>query len=137
MKRILVGLLAGVIVCMAGSPSLWAQATAQISGTAKDQSGAVLPGVEIKVTQAETGIARDAVTNETGTYVLPNLPIGPYKLEATLPGVDLPLYTMVTFTRIPYAEAQSRARLQDRIVYGGLAVIALAILFLIFRFVIL
>jgi hypothetical protein len=86
MRRILVGMIAGVIVCMAGSPSLWAQATAQISGTAKDQSGAVLPGVEIKVTQAETGIARDAVTNETGTYVLPNLPIGPYKLEATLPG---------------------------------------------------
>src|SRR5436309_11264837 len=86
MRRILVGMLAGVIVCMAGSPSLWAQATAQISGTAKDQSGAVLPGVEIHVTQAETGIARDAITNETGSYVLTNLPIGPYRLEASLPG---------------------------------------------------
>src|SRR5437762_14157405 len=86
MRRILVGMLAGVIVCMAGSPNLWAQATAQISGTAKDQSGAVLPGVEIKVTQTETGISRDAVTNETGSYVLPNLAIGPYRLEASLPG---------------------------------------------------
>src|SRR5438067_533333 len=86
MRRILVGMLAGVIVCMAGSPSLWAQATAQISGTAKDQSGAVLPGVEIKVIQTETGITRDTITNETGSYVLPNLPIGPYRLEAALPG---------------------------------------------------
>src|SRR2546428_1278202 len=86
MKRMLVGMLVGVIVCMAGCLDVWAQATAQISGTAKDQSGAVLPGVEIKVTQTETGIARDAVTNETGTYVLPNLPIGPYRLEAALPG---------------------------------------------------
>ena len=41
-------------------------------------------------------------------------------LEAALPGTYLPLYTMVTFTRIPYAEAARRARLQDRIVYGSL-----------------
>jgi hypothetical protein len=74
-----------ISVC-AGSNSLWGQATAQISGTARDQSGAVLPGVEIKVTQTETGVSRDTVTNETGSYVLPNLPIGPYKLEASLPG---------------------------------------------------
>jgi kynurenine 3-monooxygenase len=41
-------------------------------------------------------------------------------LEAALPGVYLPLYTMVTFTRIPYATAAKRARLQDGIVYGSL-----------------
>ena len=75
-----------VISLFAATGNLWAQATAQISGTAKDQSGAVLPGVEIRATQTETGIARTAVTNETGSYVLPNLPIGPYKLEASLPG---------------------------------------------------
>src|SRR5947209_2991391 len=78
--------LALVILLFASTGNLWAQATAQISGTAKDQSGAVLPGVEIRATQAETGVARTAVTNETGSYVLPNLPIGPYKLEASLPG---------------------------------------------------
>src|SRR5437667_2462551 len=42
-------------------------------------------------------------------------------LEGLLPGVYLPLYTMVTFTRMPYATAARRARLQDRIVYGSLA----------------
>jgi kynurenine 3-monooxygenase len=41
-------------------------------------------------------------------------------LEALLPGIYLPLYTMVTFTRIPYAEAARRAQRQDRIVYGTL-----------------
>src|ERR1700731_2400675 len=41
-------------------------------------------------------------------------------LEAALPGIYLPLYTMVTFTRIPYAQAARRARLQDRIVYASL-----------------
>jgi hypothetical protein len=35
---------------------------------------------------------------------------------------------MVTFTRIPYAEAARRARFQDRIVYGGLAALSLALL---------
>ena len=45
-------------------------------------------------------------------------------LEALLPGIYLPLYTMVTFTRIPYAKAARRARIQDRIVYAGLIVIA-------------
>src|SRR5262249_56798254 len=43
-------------------------------------------GVEIKVTQTDTGIVRTAVTNEAGAYVLPNLAVGPYRLEASLPG---------------------------------------------------
>src|SRR5438876_4911358 len=47
-------------------------------------------------------------------------------LEGLLPGIYLPLYTMVTFTRIPYSTAARRARLQDRIVYAGLAVLFLA-----------
>src|SRR5213594_225296 len=68
------------------SVQVWAQATAQISGTVKDPSGAVLPGVEITATQTETGIARMTVTNETGTYVLSNLALGPYRLEAALFG---------------------------------------------------
>jgi kynurenine 3-monooxygenase len=46
-------------------------------------------------------------------------------LEGLLPGIYLPLYTMVTFTRIPYAAAAQRARVQDRIIYGGLAVVVL------------
>src|SRR5947207_2526449 len=86
MKRIVFTKLFLSLVLILNSTQVWAQATAQISGTAKDQSGAVLPGVEITATQTSTGIARTAVTNETGSYVLTNLPIGPYKLEASLPG---------------------------------------------------
>ena len=66
---------------------VWAQAvTAQISGTAKDQSGAALPGVEVTATQTETGTKRNVMTDESGFYNLTNLPIGPYRLEATKPG---------------------------------------------------
>jgi len=54
-------------------------------------------------------------------------------LEAALPGIYLPLYTMVTFTRIPYSEAARRARLQDRIImYSGLVTLIALIVLLIF-----
>src|SRR5438093_7995017 len=86
MKRIWTTLLAGLLVTAMTSGSVWAQATAQISGTVQDSSGAVLPGAEVTATQTETGISRMTVTNETGHYILPNLPLGPYKLEASLPG---------------------------------------------------
>jgi hypothetical protein len=86
MKRIAFGLSLGVLIGVFASSNVWAQATAQIAGTVKDQTGAVLPGVEVTATQTETGIARSTVTNETGSYVLPNLATGPYRLEATLPG---------------------------------------------------
>ena len=56
-------------------------------------------------------------------------------LEGLLPSIYLPLYAMVTFTRIPYAKAARRARLQDGIVYGGLAVIALMLVLVIIRLV--
>lgn len=51
-------------------------------------------------------------------------------LEAALPGIYLPLYTMVTFTRMPYAQAARRARLQDAIIYGVLALLLVALLLL-------
>ncbi len=54
-------------------------------------------------------------------------------LEATLPGIYLPLYTMVTFTRIPYSRAARRARLQDRIVYGSVIATIVLIVFLLTR----
>ena len=85
MMRSVIGIaaLCSMVFC---SATVWAQGTAQISGTVKDQSGAVLPGVEITATQTDTGITRNTVSNETGSYVLPNLPVGPYRLEAGLPG---------------------------------------------------
>src|SRR5678816_4614885 len=86
MKRIVMVVVIALIVSTLMSVAGWAQSTATVSGSVKDMTGAVLPGVEVTVTQTETSIARTAVTNETGSYVLPNLPLGPYRLEAALPG---------------------------------------------------
>src|SRR5205809_4922232 len=86
MKPIWISLSIGCVVFVVTCGSVWGQATAQISGTARDQSGAVLPGVEVTATQTDTGIGRSTVTNETGSYVMSNLTLGPYRLEAALPG---------------------------------------------------
>src|SRR3989454_2152974 len=86
LKHLSVYLIGIFLVAVLSCAAAWAQATAQISGTVKDQSGAVLPGVEVTATQTETGLARSTVTNENGVYVLPNLAIGPYRLGAALPG---------------------------------------------------
>src|SRR5262252_5515548 len=79
-----------------GATLIRAQATAQIAGSVKDQSGAVLPGVEITATQTATGAKRNAVTDESGSYILQNLPIGPYTIEAALPGFRTYVQTGIT-----------------------------------------
>jgi len=88
MTRMLKALLASGLFLVAGAASLHAQAgaTAQIGGTVKDESGGVLPGVDITVTQTATGATRSGVSDADGGYTLTNLPIGPYRLEATLQG---------------------------------------------------
>src|SRR6516165_7693338 len=87
MKRINPSVLAAVLAFALAGASVWSQGTtAQISGSVKDPSGAILPGVEVTATQTATGAKRTAVTNETGNYVLASLPLGPYTLEASLPG---------------------------------------------------
>src|SRR2546430_6126320 len=58
-----------------------------------------------------------------------------HALEAALPGIYLPLYTMVTFTRIPYAEAAQRARRQDSIIYTGLTLVSAIIVALLIHFI--
>ncbi|MBA3963163.1 MAG: FAD-dependent monooxygenase [Chthoniobacterales bacterium] len=53
-----------------------------------------------------------------------------HALEGLLPRLYLPLYTMVSFTRIPYADAARRARVQDTIVFSILGVLVLSLIVL-------
>src|SRR5262249_42040182 len=55
-------------------------------GSVVDESGAALPGATITATHVETGTVRTTVTSGTGTYVMPALPIGVYKISAELTG---------------------------------------------------
>jgi hypothetical protein len=74
------------IFILAAATSAWAQGTAQINGIVRDESGGALPGADVDVAQTQTGLKRSTVTDSAGSFVLPNLPIGPYQLNVALQG---------------------------------------------------
>src|SRR4030095_3881466 len=80
--------LATVLVCLAIPCFTFAQGgNSQLGGVVADQSGALLPGVTITVTNVDTGVTNTAVTNESGAYNFPALqPGAKYNVSASLPG---------------------------------------------------
>lgn len=70
--------------------------TGTLQGTAKDQSGGVLPGTTVSARNQDTGQTRETVTNGAGYYVLPFLPIGSYQVTATLAGFSTVIHQQVT-----------------------------------------
>src|SRR4029450_13527615 len=78
------GLLGGVA---------WAQATAALAGRVTDESGAVLPGVTVTLTQTNTPLRGTVTTDATGAWTMPNLPTGPYRLEVSLQGFRTYVHT--------------------------------------------
>ena len=57
-----------------------------IQGIVQDQSQGAVIGSQVVITNLETGLRREASTNETGLYTVPSLPVGRYKLTATMQG---------------------------------------------------
>jgi hypothetical protein len=85
MFRALLALL--LALGIAGSASAQGQAiNGTIEGIVTDESGGVLPGVTITVTNTDTGDTRVVVSNESGLYRAPLLPLGAYRISAELPG---------------------------------------------------
>ena len=65
----------------------WAQVTTgAISGTVSDETGGVLPGVEIQITQVDTGGTRSVVSDDEGRYSALGLSLGNYEVQAALTG---------------------------------------------------
>jgi hypothetical protein len=58
----------------------------EISGLITDESGSVLPGVRVTLTNQATNAMRLVVSNESGVYVMPAVPPGRYTLKAELEG---------------------------------------------------
>src|SRR5579863_5462147 len=61
-------------------------AASQISGTVQDASGLPIPGAQVSATQTATGLVRSATTNAEGGYILPSLPVGPYRVDVKKDG---------------------------------------------------
>ncbi|MEP7365264.1 MAG: carboxypeptidase regulatory-like domain-containing protein [Acidobacteriota bacterium] len=84
MKPVMCRSLVATLLCVS---ALYAQGnTAQIVGRISDPSGSGVPGAAIKVTNVDTGNARSAQSNESGSYTLPLLRPGNYRLAITKDG---------------------------------------------------
>jgi hypothetical protein len=75
-----------LLVVLMASNFAYAQATAAINGRVTDQAGAVLPGANVTVTNAATGVSRETVANAEGLYTVPALTAGTYNVKAQLTG---------------------------------------------------
>jgi Carboxypeptidase regulatory-like domain len=86
--RLLRALVILGLVWLQASGTCLAQAVAgsQIAGVVRDSGGGVLPGAEITATKTDTGMTRTVFAGPDGSYVLPNLPVGPYQLRIVLQG---------------------------------------------------
>jgi hypothetical protein len=81
----------------------FAQTEASIGGTVTDQTKAVIPGVTVTATDLATGRQFVGVTDERGSYRLPNMQAGQYKVESALPG-----FTTVIVARVELLVGQNR-----------------------------
>ena len=89
MFRILTrGVLVAMLVAAAAPAFAQPAQTGTISGTIEDATGGALPGVTVTLTSQDRGFSRSTVTDETGRYVFPAVPIGPYTVVATLQGFE-------------------------------------------------
>jgi hypothetical protein len=86
MTKSSVFIFASILLALCGV-HLWAQISlSQIQGTILDASGAAIPGAAVQATNTATGNVRTVNTGADGNYVLPDLPVGPYRVEVTKEG---------------------------------------------------
>ncbi|MCH8819149.1 MAG: carboxypeptidase regulatory-like domain-containing protein, partial [Acidobacteria bacterium] len=82
----LLGLISLSLLLVISGPVYGQLNTATLSGTAKDVTGGVLPGVTITLTQVETGRVRTTITGDEGRYRASSLEVGTYQVAAELVG---------------------------------------------------
>ena len=66
----------------------WSQATGKLAGTVTDDSGSVLPGVTVTVTNPGTNQSRIVTTGDDGYFAAPLLAPGSYNVTASLDGFN-------------------------------------------------
>src|SRR5215210_9342461 len=65
---------------------LWAQTgSSSITGVIRDMSDAPIPGATVRIINAESGVASDVTTNDTGAYRVNSIIAGTYRIEASAP----------------------------------------------------
>src|SRR5688500_11899769 len=72
--------------------------TATVLGTVRDNTGGVVPGATVSLTNLDTGIAATKVTDENGNFEFQTVRIGRYKITAELTGFSIALADNVQVT---------------------------------------
>src|SRR6185503_8778598 len=78
--------LSVLVLLLVLSTCVYAQSTASIEGLITDQNGALINGAEIVASDPAIGVSRVAITDESGRYQIPALPIGDYRVEVRANG---------------------------------------------------
>ena len=76
----------GIVLCLALTATAWASVTGTISGTVKDNTDAVMPGVTVIATNEATGTKHTAQTNAEGVYSFLALPAATYRVDVQQTG---------------------------------------------------
>ena len=85
--RVVVGLVIGLVLMACAAATASGQVLyGSVVGTLSDATGAVVPGATVVVTNQNTGLTRQVVTDENGYYSIPNLLEGVYDLAVTAGG---------------------------------------------------
>ena len=89
-KRWMCAAVVALVIFFCAPAGLKAQTSTSgaLSGVVSDASGAVVPGVQIKIVNEATGEERTSGTRADGSFLFPLLPPGSYRLEATMSGFD-------------------------------------------------
>ena len=86
-QRALFHVAAAVLLVLASSGTSYPQAVyGSVAGTVSDPSGATLPGVTVTATSVERKTVHNAVTNDSGLYLVERLLPGTYEVKAELTG---------------------------------------------------
>ncbi|HEY5616871.1 MAG TPA: TonB-dependent receptor, partial [Vicinamibacterales bacterium] len=75
-----------VVFFLSVVPVLGQGAVSEVNGNVVDQTGSVLPGATITITEESTGLVRSTVSNEGGRFVIPAVTPGRYTVRAELSG---------------------------------------------------
>jgi hypothetical protein len=86
MHRVKAGILFLLVALFVGGFAARAEVGGKITGVVKDQSGAVIPGAAVVVTNTQTGAKLSATTDQEGAFTFPVVAVGEYQVDVTIDG---------------------------------------------------
>src|SRR5690606_6388744 len=96
--RILLSLL---LVCLGALPARAQDPTGAIEGTVVDRTGLAVPGASVVATSTATGLTKETVSGSDGSFRVPLLPVGTYRVT-----IEAPQFARVVFEPVEVSVGQ-------------------------------